>query len=340
MALRVPVRAPRPRHPWRSAVLPKSWLRRQSRPVPWRSPGAVRGRGRKPARPDTETAVAPAAATWIQVAPGKFVRADSQDQGLATAPEPEALVEATEAPTGVEGSPPEPLEKVVSTTDSTLANAPAEANLIEPGLSSELAVSFTESVTVANPQPDSPLNGVEQNATSVAGEYGITPSAFGPDQREAPLEETNREQDQTGSSVPPRHVAEALALAGIEAIPPMTWESSCTGNPEALPEVAASGLPPVWTGSDGNRRTRGHVGNPCGWIRLKPGPPTHGVPRFSPRSRMPRCLRNGRSHSMCWSPAELGTVASHRSRTLARRNFGRSRQTRRRFQPRSPPLRS
>ena len=303
-------------------------------------PRRVRGRGRKPARPPgAGPAVTPAAATWIQVAPGKFVRADSQDQGL-TAPEPEAPVEVAKAPTGVVGSPPEPLEEEDSTTASTLADAPDRANLIEPGPSSERAVPFNESVTEASPQQDSPLNGLEQTATSAAGEYGIAPSTFGPDLREARLEETNHEQDQTGSSISPRHVAEALAHAGIEPLPQMAREFPCTGNPKAMPEVATAGLPPAWTGSDENRPARGRVGSPCGWIRFTPGPRTHGVSGFPPRSRLSRCLRNGRSHPLCWSPAGLGTMASRRSRTLARRNFGRSRQPHRRFQPRSPPARS
>ena len=220
-------------------------------------PRRVRGRGRKPSRPSAEPAVAPAA-TWIQVAPGKFVRADSRDQGPTAASEPEALAEADKAPIGEDGSPSEPLEEAVSTTDSTLVDAPAEADPIEPGPSPELAVPFVEPVTVAEPQPVSPLDGLEQNASWAAGEYGIAPSAFGSGLREAPLEETCREQDQPGSSAPPRHPAETLDEAGVEPMPPVTRESSCTGNARgASPAVPRRGCPSVWTGSDGDRQTRG-----------------------------------------------------------------------------------
>jgi len=301
-------------------------------------PRRPRGRARKPARPGVEPAVAPAA-TWIQVAPGKFVRANTQDQGLAAAPEPETLAGAAEAPTGVDGSPPEPLEDEISTTDSTLADAPAEANLIEPAPNSELLVSSTESATVANPQQDSPPNGLAQNASPAAGEYGIAPSASGSDLREALREETNGEEGWTGSSVSPRPAAETPDEAGFEPMPPVTGVLPCPGNAGVIPDVAAEGLPAAWAGSDGDRPTRGGAANPYGWARQKPGSHAHGVLGVSPRSRMSRCSRGGRSYPVCRSSVGQGAVATRRTRTLARRNFGRPRRTHHRFQPRSPPLR-
>jgi len=302
-------------------------------------PRYFRGRGRKPARPPgTSPTLAPASAAWIQVAPGKFVRANSKDQRLDTTPASAARVEATETPTEVKGSRLEPLEEVILTTGSALADGPAGANLIEPEPGSDLAVPFDESGTVVNPQQDSPLSSLKQNATSGTGEYGIAPTAFGPNLWEAPLDETIRVQDQTGWSTPPRHVVETQDR--IEPIPPMSWESSCSGNYKVTLEVAASGLPLAWTSTDEIMPAHDGFRSQCGWVRFEPGPCSHDIPSLSPRSCLRRYLRNGRSRSLCRSPTGLRTMAHRRSQAPARRNFGLSRRPHRRFQTRSPPSRS
>jgi hypothetical protein len=284
-------------------------------------PRRIRGRGRKPTKPGTEPSVALEPTTWIQVAPGKFVRADSQAHGLAAAPEPEAFIQPAEASTGAEDSPPEALEDNVLERDLALVNALAEVNPSEPGSSSELDDQFIETVTVADPHKDSPLDDLEQNTTSSARDCTIAPSVFSSSPQEVPMEEANYEQSQPGLLVPPGHVAENLARAGIESSP---VESSHPGS----------------TCSGGSRRMSGHARSPLRRNRFKPVPCANGIQSLSTRSRSSKYLRIGFAHSHRWSATGLGTVPCQHTRTLARRDYGCSRQIHRRYQPRSPPSRS
>ena len=300
-----------------------------------------RVRGRKPLRPITEPAVTSAAATWVQVGPGKFVRAHSQDQGLITASEPEPLIEAMKDPTRVGGSPPDSLERVFSTTDLSLANTSAEATLVGTEPSSNLDVPFPESAKVTDPQQVLlPLNRLDQNASSATDEYGIAPSVFSSDLWEAALEGTNRERDETGSSISPHHVAEAENQAGIELIASMAQGSSRTGNPKATPGAVSCELPLARTSSEGNSQTHDGISSTFSRTLLKLRPRFQNVPGIFLRSRMSRYLWNAHSRLGCWTVTRLQNVASHHTRTLARRNFGRSHQTHHGFLPRSPPLRS
>jgi hypothetical protein len=57
----------------------------------------ARSRVRKAGRIDCEPSLEPTFASWHQVAPGKFVRADAQDPRFAGAPEPHAPLEAHES---------------------------------------------------------------------------------------------------------------------------------------------------------------------------------------------------------------------------------------------------
>ena len=75
----------------------------------------TRGQGRKPVKPGPEPAVTPSSpAAWIRIGPGKFVRADSQDQGDASAPVPHAPLEAAEASIEAKSAPPDLVEETQS----------------------------------------------------------------------------------------------------------------------------------------------------------------------------------------------------------------------------------
>jgi hypothetical protein len=59
-----------------------------------------RSRTRKAVKPSAEPAAEPALASWLQVAPGKFVRADAQQTPVSPLPEPHAPIEVAETSVG------------------------------------------------------------------------------------------------------------------------------------------------------------------------------------------------------------------------------------------------
>jgi len=284
-----------------------------------------RGRGRKPVKPGTEPAVAPAPATWIRIGPGKFVRADSQEQVHASAPVPHATVEAAEAATVAAGSPPDLVEETDSTAGSTAADVPTRADLNEAGPSPLRGIPCEEPVAIADPEADSPSTGLVLEADAArqefdstvapetividgdlpanlmvpdpdTEEYGIAPSAFGPSLLEASLEEEDHEPGRT-----------------------------------ALPNSTGIGTEALADAGSGSRYD---------WMRLKPRSSACATAGCLPRPEMPRQLWNVRSEGRSRSCAASGVAANRRARTLARRNDGRSPRTHRGFQPRSPPARS
>jgi len=271
-------------------------------------PGAVkpkraRSRARKPsAKPGAERATA-AAATWIRVGPGKFVRADSDSQGQdpLPSPEPGQMAEpgaSSDSPSPAEtpgpsvdpepGSPATDLmpraEETREESDPLEPTAASEINLVDPGDS-------------LDPQP-------------AAEEYGITPSAFGPDLFEDASEEED-EQSFTGLVVCPESGTEDLAETEIET------ETKAQTDPE----------PP---------RPR-IFGSPGPRVGLKPSSRWNLAAGGSSGSGVSRLARNVRSGSGRRGLTQLGSVANSRPRSLARRNLGRFAQIHRGFHARSPP---
>ncbi len=94
-----------------------------SPPAP--TPRRTRSRTRKTARPAPEPAPEPVPAAWLQVAPGKFVRADAQPTAASTTPEPHAPIESV-APPLDEVVPEKPEEP-----SSIAEPAPADDELTE-----------------------------------------------------------------------------------------------------------------------------------------------------------------------------------------------------------------
>ena len=115
----------------------------------------TRGQGRKPVKPGPEPAVTTSPAAWIRIGPGKFVRADSQDQGYASAPVSHAPLEAAEASIEAKSSPPDLVEETNPNTVSTAVDVPNRADPNEPGPSPEHETPSEEPAAIADPEPGS-----------------------------------------------------------------------------------------------------------------------------------------------------------------------------------------
>jgi len=283
----------------------------------------TRARGRKPVKPGPVPIVATTPAAWIRIGPGKFVRADSQDQGCASAPVPHATLEAAEASIEAAGSPPDLVEETNPTAVSTEVDVPIWADLNEPGPSPEHETPSEEPAAIADPEPDSSIVALVLKADvarqefdsdaapatigldgdspadlivaePVTEEYGITPSAFGPSLLEASLEEDHGQG----------------------------WTD--------LPDSTGTGTKTPADAGDGNE-------NGCDWMRLKLQSSLHTALSCRPRLEMPRRLQNVRSSERRQGFRKLGCAANCRVRVRVQRNFGRSSRAHRGYQPRSPP---
>ena len=115
----------------------------------------TRGQGRKPVKPGPEPAVTTSPAAWIRIGPGKFVRADSQDQGYASAPVPHAPLEAAEASIEAKSAPPDLVEETNPNAVSTAVDVPNRADLNESGPSPEHETPSEEPAAIADPEPGS-----------------------------------------------------------------------------------------------------------------------------------------------------------------------------------------
>jgi len=280
-------------------------------------------RGRKPIKPGPVPIVATTPAAWIRIGPGKFVRADSQDQGYASAPVPHGTLEAAEASIGAPGSPPDLVEETNPTAVSTEVDVPIWADLNEPGPSPEYETPSEEPAVIADPEPDSSvvalvlkadvarqefdsnaapaMIGIDGDspadlivAEPVTEEYGIAPSAFGPSLLEASLEEDHGQG----------------------------WTD--------LPYSTGTGTKTPADAGDGNE-------NGYDWMWLKLQSSLHTALSCRPRLEMPQRLQNIRSGERRQGFRKLGCAANCCVRARVQRNFGRSSRAHRGYQPRSPP---
>src|SRR5271157_3920918 len=269
----------------------------------------TRGRGRKPVKPGPVPIVATTPAAWIRIGPGRFVRADSQDQGYASAPVPHGTLEAAEASIGAAGSPPDLVEETNPTAVSTEVDVPIWAGLNEPGPSPEHETPSEEPAAIADPEPgssavapatiaideDSPADSIV--AEPVTEEYGIAPSAFGPSLLEASLEEDHGQG----------------------------WTD--------LPDSTGTGTKTPADAGDGNE-------SGYDWMRLKLESGLHTAFGCRPRLELPQRLQKVRCGERRQGFRKVGRAANCRGRAMVQRNFGRSSRAHRGYQPRSPPARS
>jgi len=268
----------------------------------WSGPGAVkprraRSRARKPpAKPGAEPATT-AAATWIRVGPGKFVRADSDSQGQDALPSPEP---GPMAEPGPNSDIPSPAETPEPSADPE-PGSPATDLVPEAEVAREESdpLEFT-TVSEINPV----YLGNSLNPQPVAEEYGIAPSAFGPDLLEDVSEEDG-EQSFAGLLVCPESGAENLA------------ETMAQTDPEPPRPRIFGGLWPR--------------------VGLKPRSQWKLASGGSSGSGVSRLVRNVRSGPGGRGLTRLGSVVNSRPRSLAWRNLGRFAQIHRGFHARSPP---
>ena len=218
----------RAQQPWKWTVHPKHRPRAPSHPVlrP-QSAARTRGQGRKPVKPGPEPAVTTSPAAWIRIGPGKFVRADSQDQGDASAPVPHAPLEAAEASIEAKSCPPD----LVDHAPLEAAEASIEAKSCPPDLVDHAPLEAAEaSIEAKSCPPD-----LVDHAPLEAAEASIEAKSCPPDLVDhAPLEAA--EASIEAKSCPPDLVDHApleAAEASIEAksSPPDLVEET---NPNAV----------------------------------------------------------------------------------------------------------
>lgn len=350
-------------------------------------PRRGRGRTRKGAKASAEQPSAAAPATWIRVGPGKFVRAGSQDQVPAAAlPAPiEETAATTESALAEAPAPAAPIEPV----NRVDIPAPFEEAVIEvnPEPGSPVTVMTTDVDLIAELDHDidnvidtdpareepSSADAPETGATGqacpagplgpepAAEEYGIAPSAFGPDvsvqvsdsvsacgspSPSASNASVEHEDAPHGPLAPPDAGADALAAeTEIEPIPdaPPAPESDQAENHPRLLMAADHDSAPVEAGPSGkvSRTERPWNQIRSGGLRLKPrSRPARGSGRASASNPGPGVAwssRNVRSGNQFRSSARLKPPANPRLRHQARRSFGRQTHVHRGFHSRSPP---
>ena len=181
-------------------------------------PKRARSRGRKPpAKPGAEPAPGTAAATWIRVGPGKFVRADSdpQRQDVLPSSEPGQLAQtgaSSDIPSPVETPGPSANPEPGSPATDLMPEAEAareDSDSLEPTVAREDSDPL-ELTAASEINPVDPGNSLDPQPD--AEEYGIAPSAFGPDVVEVEdASEKDSHQDFAELLVCPESGAENLA---------------------------------------------------------------------------------------------------------------------------------
>jgi len=316
----------------------------------------TRGQGRKPVKPGPEPAVTTSPAAWIRIGPGKFVRADSQDQGYASAPVPHAPSEAAEASIEAKSAPPDLVEETNPNAVSTAVDVPNRADLNESGPSPEHETPSEEPAAIADPELGSSVVALmlkadvgRQESDSTAAPATI---AIDEDSSVDSIDVGRQESDSTAApatiaidedssvdSIVAEPVTEEYGIAP-SAFGPSLLEASLEEEDHEqgwtdLPDSTGTGTKTPVDAGNGN-------GNRCNWMRLKLQSGVQTVSGCLPRLEKSRRLQNVnvRSGERRQGFAELGRAANCSARAMVRRNFGRSSRAHRGYQPRSPPVRS
>jgi hypothetical protein len=253
------------------------------------SAGAKPKRGRARARKVAKTAAEPALdfgpVTWIRVGPGKFVRADANIQAIEQTPVEEVAEEAVPA-TDAPAAPATP-------TPAAPAATLAEQDRLDPP------------ATTAG-EPGMLVRSDESVVGSVTEEYGITPSAFGPDPR---LSSAAEVLDHDGSGAAGEPGADLAFMA----------------NPDVETSRGSDDHARLWSQrrTPTRRTDRISRGVACAILGVDQ-PSSRRLVRTPPRPR-----------SWVWSPF----APNARRQQAARRAFGRITHVQRALRPRSPPSR-
>ncbi len=316
----------------------------------------TRGQGRKTVKPGPQPAVTASPAVWIRIGPGKFVRADSQDQGYASAPVPHAPLEAAEVSIEAAGSPPDLVEETNPTAVSTEVDVPIWADLNESGPSPEHETPSEEPAAIADPEPGSSVVALvlkadvgRQESDSTAAPATIVIDEDSPaDLIDVGRQESDStaapatiaiDEDSPADPIVAEPVTEVYGIAP-SAFGPSLLEASLEKEVHEqgwtdLPDSTGTGTKTPVDAGNGN-------GNRCNWMRLKLRSGVHTASGCLPRLEMSRRLQNVnvRSGERRQGFAEPGRAANCLARAMVRRNFGRSSRAHRGYQPRSPPARS
>jgi hypothetical protein len=292
-------------------------------------PRRSRTRSRKASRTAAEPAPDSTPVTWIRVGPGKYVRSDAMGQGqppteaqatveapavatpddpVTDRPEPAtdtstAPIEdrpAVDAPAADASAPEEPATAAYPETDAPVAAIiPApEADATEPHPADD------------EPEPEPMAPEVVTDASPVAEEYGIAPSAFDP----------------TTPESLPAPCRDSAVLDPMELAPPEPdVEPACAAGPRA--HAPGSGQADARPGGQ-RRRSRT-------FTRFVPRGIANLFPALEPRTKSSRHGARGptrpRTHIRCASARES------RRKDAARHAFGRTDHVRRNWRARSPP---
>ncbi|MGC1721006.1 MAG: hypothetical protein WA746_18645 [Isosphaeraceae bacterium] len=340
----------------------------------------TRGQGRKPVKPGPEPAVTTSPAAWIRIGPGKFVRADSQDQGYALAPVPHAPLEAAEASIEAKSAPPDLVEETNPNAVSTVVDVPNRADLNESGPSPEHETLSEELAAIADPEPGSSVVALMPKADMGRQESDSTaaPATIAIDE-ESPADSIDVGRQESNSTAAPA----TITLDGdspADSIDVGRQESDSTAAPATIaidgdspadsivaePVTEEYGIAPSafgpsllevsleedheqgWTDLPDSTGTGTKTpvdagngnGNRCSWMRLKLRSGVQTASGCLPRLEKSRRLQNVRSGARGQGFAELGRAANCPARAMVQRNFGRSSRAHCGYQPRSPPARS
>ncbi len=269
-------------------------------------PRRSRARSRKAAKSAAELAPDSSPVTWIRVGPGQFVRADVRTPEPPQAPAEEV---APEAHSATEVPPPvTPADEVAPPADPTvdgLAAVPSVTPSPRP-----LAVS-ADPVPIDSPEsppederPD-PSTG-ENPPEPPAEEYGIAPSAFGPETEDSPSSPSLVSRVSDGSVL---LVADPDRTANLDG-PPSNGE-----------------FPP---GPTGLRRPRS-------WLRTAFLPRGIANVSLGRGSNVTSSRRDVRTRPGPRTASGLRSSTDLRLRQAARRAYGRTDHVFRDWRPRSPP---
>jgi hypothetical protein len=270
-------------------------------------PKRSRARSRKAAKAVAEPTAESSPVTWIRVGPGQFVRADASIQGPSQAPADEVAPEAhpaTDSPPSVTPAP-----EVVPGANPMIDGLTAVPSVTPPTIPLEVSAD-----PIPRDPPESPPDGERMDPSTgekppepAAEEYGIAPSAFGPETEDS--------------------LASPSLVPGVSDLPvlPMT-------DPGRTTELG--GHPPsrgVNPGQLGSRRQRS-------WARTVFLPRevanvSRGLGSIAASSRR----RIGTRPGPRTAAVRCSSVTDVRLRQAARRASGRTDHVERAWRPRSPP---
>jgi hypothetical protein len=306
-------------------------------------PRRGRGRGRRLAKSaDSAGSSASAAATWIRVGPGKFVRADAhalassgfdpaESQGLAT-----GIVRDADGPEATASSMTEPGPTDSPETDDPLSLEPVAEHGLVSGVPETDALAETAPVMAVPPTGHEETGSPEQLAEEtshetaepgdfwadagclpvVTEEYGIAPSAFGTEREDASWDV---DCDQTDDEDEAGVAAENDPAEGFDSLECVSTDARSTAESSAeLPSVSGFGTAQ-------GRVSVSHSGV-SRWT-------VNAVSSVSVASQRRGVRGGGRPNHRI----RVARDTDQTFRRTARRAYGRVEQIRRTWRPRSPP---